>query len=323
MNFKILSEEGRPFEFLYQRNERMARFNLAGSVFLSVSEPFGTMLFQQYFSKAFSISYSVFLMEYSYRPLIYFDEPTLYLNLIQHNDLYIEGLGIGGHTLKDGYFNIRYLPYTNCRLCLLPGLSSEFGLYYDPAYLQRYAGHYPAVCQLLDKVSLGHPGYLLPSYVPADKHVLNAVDQVLKSEYDGEMRDLFLEYKALEILSLSLRSANLTSAHAPPSRKEFEQMEEARTWLAAHADNPGTLSEIARRVGTNEFALKKNFKRYYHFTVFEYVLKLKMDHAMQLLQDTKLPVTDIAYQSGYSSIPSFSKAFRRYFNISPSQVRKK
>jgi len=323
MNFKIISEEGQPFDFSFHRNEGMARFNLAGSVFLCVSEPFGNMLFQRYFSKTFSISYSVFLMERSYRPQIYFDEPTLYLNLIQHNDLYVEGLGMGNHALKEGHFNIRYLPYTNCRLWLLPGLSSEFGLYYEPAYLNLYAGHYPAVSQLLDKVSQGSPAYLLPSYVQADTGVLNAVEQVLKSEYDGEMRDLFLEYKALEILNLALKAANLMPAHAPPSRREVEQMEEVRNWLDTHADKPGSLAEIARRAGTNEFTLKRNFKRYYHSTVFEYVLKLKMDRAMQLLQDTQLPVSDIAYQSGYSSIHPFSKAFRRYFGIPPSKVRKK
>ena len=323
MNFKILSEEGLPLEFSFHRSEGMSRFHVAESVELFVSESFGTMLFQRYFSKTFSISYSVFLMERSYRPLIYFDEPTLYLNLIQHNDLYVEGLGMGNYTLKEGHFNIRYLPYTSCRLWLLPGLSSEFGLYYDSDYLSLYAGHYPAVSQLLDNVSKGSPSYLLPSYIRADTRILNAVQEVLKSEYQGAMLELFLEYKALEILNLSLKVANLMPAHAPPSRREVEQMEEVRNWLDTHTDKPGSLAEIARRAGTNEFTLKRNFKRYYHFTVFEYVLKLRMDQAMLLLQDTQLPVTDIAYQSGYSGIHPFSKAFRRYFGIPPSQVRKK
>ena len=53
----------------------------------------------------------------------------------------------------------------------------------------------------------------------------------------------------------------------------------------------------------------------------EYVEELRLTHAMQLLRETELSVTEIAVACGFSSQNTFYKAFRRRFDLSPSAVR--
>ncbi len=43
---------------------------------------------------------------------------------------------------------------------------------------------------------------------------------------------------------------------------------------------------------------------------------------MKLLPDSEISITDIAYQTGFSSSQSFSKVFKKYTGVTPSRYRK-
>ena len=68
--------------------------------------------------------------------------------------------------------------------------------------------------------------------------------------------------------------------------------------------------------------LTKLFKNRYHYSIYEYVLKLRMERAKELLENKENKIIDIAERLGYADNHYFSKAFRNYYGISPSQFRK-
>lgn len=68
--------------------------------------------------------------------------------------------------------------------------------------------------------------------------------------------------------------------------------------------------------------LTRLFRNKYGFTIYEYVLKLRMERAKELLADGDNKIIDIAERLGYADNHYFSKAFRTCFNITPSQYRK-
>lgn len=68
--------------------------------------------------------------------------------------------------------------------------------------------------------------------------------------------------------------------------------------------------------------LTRLFRGKYGFTIYEYVLKLRMERAKELLEDEDNKIIDIAERLGYTDNHYFSKAFRTYYHISPSQYRK-
>ncbi|MDD6656322.1 MAG: AraC family transcriptional regulator [Lachnospiraceae bacterium] len=68
--------------------------------------------------------------------------------------------------------------------------------------------------------------------------------------------------------------------------------------------------------------LTKLFKSKYGYSIYEYVLKLRMERARKLLSNEENKIIDIAERLGYTDNHYFSKAFRNYYGISPSQYRK-
>lgn len=68
--------------------------------------------------------------------------------------------------------------------------------------------------------------------------------------------------------------------------------------------------------------LTRLFRGKYGFTIYEYVLKLRMERAKELLEDESNKIIDIAERLGYADNHYFSKAFRTYYHTSPSQYRK-
>jgi AraC-like DNA-binding protein len=56
-------------------------------------------------------------------------------------------------------------------------------------------------------------------------------------------------------------------------------------------------------------------------TPHRYVLELRTSYAARLLLDTSMPVTDVCFDSGFGSMPSFHAAFRAAYGTTPSAFR--
>lgn len=69
--------------------------------------------------------------------------------------------------------------------------------------------------------------------------------------------------------------------------------------------------------------LSKLFKKSYGIGIYEYVLKLRMKKAKELLEDNELQIQEISDRLGYSNNNYFSKAFKNYYGISPSECQGK
>lgn len=83
-----------------------------------------------------------------------------------------------------------------------------------------------------------------------------------------------------------------------------------------------TMDEIAAEVYRSNDYVKKQFKQFYGMTPYAYYLDLKLTHAKYLLQNTNLPIKQIADKLGYKSDRYFSKRFREAVGITATQFRK-
>ena len=67
--------------------------------------------------------------------------------------------------------------------------------------------------------------------------------------------------------------------------------------------------------------LSKLFKKKHGCGIYEYALNLRMSRAKELLLDPGLQIQQIAERLGYSNSNYFSKAFKNFYNLSPSEFR--
>ena len=83
-----------------------------------------------------------------------------------------------------------------------------------------------------------------------------------------------------------------------------------------------TLDKMAEEVGMSRAALAKRFKELVGQPMFEYLTRLRVQRARELLQDTKLPLYEIASRVGYESDLAFTKTFKKHVGTTPTRYRK-
>ena len=82
-----------------------------------------------------------------------------------------------------------------------------------------------------------------------------------------------------------------------------------------------SLKEFGEQFHLSEKYISRYFKEHFHITLSQYVTYLRLEHAKKLLQDTDIPVTEVAMQSGYQNVSYFIRSFKKTYEISPLKYR--
>lgn len=103
----------------------------------------------------------------------------------------------------------------------------------------------------------------------------------------------------------------------------IERVNLALRFIQKNLDRPIGLKEIAAASSFSSYHFHRIFLATVGETVNDYVGRRRLERAANLLFLKKeLSITEIAIASGFSSSANFAKAFKLYFGVSPSQIRK-
>ncbi|GAB3992701.1 AraC family transcriptional regulator [Spirosoma daeguense] len=152
--------------------------------------------------------------------------------------------------------------------------------------------------------------------------MLYLIDDIRHSKATGPMRNLLIQSRVLELIALQIeqfRNPTGISEQIPPN--EIEKLLQLRAYLDANFLTEHSLAQLSRYCLLNEFKVKKGFKLLFDTTVFNYLRKLRMDHAGQLLRNSALSVDEVADRLGYEHAQHFSIAFKKYTGLTPSHYQ--
>jgi AraC-like DNA-binding protein len=148
------------------------------------------------------------------------------------------------------------------------------------------------------------------------------LDQMLHCPYCGKARHIYLESKAMELISHKL--AQLHPSFICPGnelkRSDYDRIIHAAEVLVNNLDNPPGTTELARSVGLSRAKLHRCFRRVHGVSPFEYLRNHRLKTAMILLQSGKINVTEAALSVGYANLSYFSKAFKAMFGVLPGEL---
>lgn len=100
-------------------------------------------------------------------------------------------------------------------------------------------------------------------------------------------------------------------------------VESTRRYIEENYSQKGlTIHEVAKKNHVSPNYLSYLFKKITGHNLWEYVIKLRMEESRHLLQNTDLRRYEIAERVGYESPEHFSKIFKKYFGMSPSEMKK-
>jgi len=104
-------------------------------------------------------------------------------------------------------------------------------------------------------------------------------------------------------------------------RAEPVEIWKARKFIEQHSGEELSLSRVAKAVNIHPNYLSEKFKHVTGINFVEYVSRTRFQRAHDLLQNSDLPVTEIAFAAGFQSLSQFNRVFKKLSGKSPSEFR--
>ena len=159
----------------------------------------------------------------------------------------------------------------------------------------------------------------------------NPLDLLLHLKDIYYSRGSFREFRMYEILlrfftvvgNHNILLENKLSARKTLQQKAYDQKFEAISkYLKENYMSSVTLEDTASFAGFSKYHFSRIFKEYYQMSFPEYITSLRVAKATELLENPDMSIMDVALHSGFSSIASFNRAFKKQNQCTPSQFRK-
>ncbi|MBP2240951.1 AraC family transcriptional regulator [Cytobacillus eiseniae] len=103
----------------------------------------------------------------------------------------------------------------------------------------------------------------------------------------------------------------------------LKSMNEALDYIELHLQDKIDYNEIEKITGTSIYHFRRMFSFLSGMSLGEYIRNRKLSNATFDLLHRGISVTETAFQYGYESVDGFSRAFRDWSGISPSEVKRK
>jgi AraC family transcriptional regulator len=167
-------------------------------------------------------------------------------------------------------------------------------------------------------------------YTPHDEIVSPRVRE-LHVAFKGAkiIEDGWLEEKLRRLLATMLHSQEavkrqtdeLPAVRVSTREELWRRVNRARDFLHAHLGARVTLSDVAAAACLSPFHLLRTFQAAFRQTPHQYLQHCRLERTKFLLEKTRIPVTAICLDCGFTSLGSFSALFQKRFGISPRKWR--
>ena len=97
----------------------------------------------------------------------------------------------------------------------------------------------------------------------------------------------------------------------------------AKNYIQAHQGEQLSLGQVAKAVNTSTYYFCKLFKRVTGVNFTDYVSRVRIEQAKNLLLNPNVRVGEIAYEVGFQSLTHFNRVFKRILGQSPTVYRSK
>jgi len=103
----------------------------------------------------------------------------------------------------------------------------------------------------------------------------------------------------------------------------FGEMQMVIDHIFGHYDKRISTETLASLAFLSCRQFERRFRRLFHMSPGEFILKVRIDAAVRLLKESDLSITQIAHECGFYDNSHFTRQFKRKMQISPIQFRKK
>ena len=202
-----------------------------------------------------------------------------------------------------------------------PGYYERIILRLNPWYLTRLSTRKTNLASCF--VFSEEKGYLLKAE-PFERNRIRAVLYVLLQETKGNDfgKDILIESELKRLLIMMNRCQSLNiPAQKADTQEGGKNMQEILRYINQHYTENITLDLLCEKFYISKFYLSRSFERLTGQSIYKYILEKRMIMARQLLLFGERP-TEIYTLCGFTNYSNFYRAFKKYYEMSPSQFLK-
>ncbi|MDD3115645.1 MAG: AraC family transcriptional regulator [Anaerovibrio sp.] len=193
-------------------------------------------------------------------------------------------------------------------------------IYLSPQFLGQYSrGEYDlAQCFLTarQKSSVMHAP-------PGRSHdLLYHMDKLeAASREQGFANELYTETLFIEFIILLNRSIIDNELQHPANIACDPRIQKLLDYINTHLTEELTIDLLAQKAFTSKFYLMRKFKADTGCSIHQYINSKRLLAAKSLLAATRLPITELCYQCGFTDYSAFSREFKKNFHMTPKEYR--
>jgi AraC family transcriptional regulator len=127
-------------------------------------------------------------------------------------------------------------------------------------------------------------------------------------------------------VTLAVRAVQIdsgcVSSQSPVSPSALARITRAVRFIEAHAEEPPTLSALAKEAGLSRFHFLRAFEDVTGVTPHRYVTRMRLRRAASRVLASPVKILDVALDCGFGDVSNFNRAFRTEFGMSPRAYRR-
>ena len=185
-------------------------------------------------------------------------------------------------------------------------------------------GHVGGRCLVIEPIDLlacddGVPSPREPTILQDERIVemANRVYQELRTDSPRSVSGLVIESIALEMLAQSARWERRRADRRPP-----QWLSRVQDYLASDLSTVPELSTLASVAGVHRVHVARAFRDHLGCTVGDYVRRLRVQCACQLLTSTSVSLTDVAMRAGFFDQSHMTRVLKRFLGVTPAALRR-
>lgn len=132
--------------------------------------------------------------------------------------------------------------------------------------------------------------------------------------------DMLLKSSLLKFFWLLLQKDDISFKPVENSRSEL--MRPALEYISEHFCEPLTVTQLAERVHLSKSYFMERFRETAGVSVMEYIIRLRVQKACELLTTTEKTAAETAFECGFCNLSNYNRQFKRIMGITPNAYRK-
>ncbi len=194
-------------------------------------------------------------------------------------------------------------------------------------HMNFLGGNSTDICSTRYLLPLTHHEIILP-WVLKPQHPayfsLRKLFAQISSLYNGDIPGYELALKSLFLQGVFLLLQYQETAPVPDNSASLysEKLKTVLDYMEAHYMDALTVADLAGLCYFSEYHFMRFFKKHMNMTCMEYLNNLRLEKAVELLEDDTASILEVSLSVGFHNLSYFHRAFKKKYHMTPGEFLK-